>query len=196
MLAVKSYLSKWSHYCYIQLMIEEIKKSIRTIPDFPKKGILFRDITTAIRDPKSFDLIIEAFKQELDGVEFDGIAGIESRGFVFASVLSFIFKKKLILIRKKGKLPCKVIRQEYQLEYGSDELEIDPTSIEKSERIILVDDLLATAGTIIAAKTLVEKCDGVVAKSLFVIDLPDLKGAEKLRSHQMDFSSIVNFDGE
>ena len=105
-------------------MIEHIKNSIRTIPDFPKKGILFRDITTAIREPKSFEMIIDLFKQKLENVDFDGIAGIESRGFVFASVLSFIFKKKSIAYSKKGKLPCEVIRQEYELEYGKDELEI------------------------------------------------------------------------
>ena len=140
--------------------LELIKESIRTIPNFPKEEFLFRDITTALQNPESFKAIISLFEERLKDVEFDAIAGIESRGFVFASVLSYLFDKKLILIRKKENFLVKVIRQEYQLEYGTDELEIDPTAVNENEKVILVDDLLATAGTILAAQALVIRCGG------------------------------------
>ena len=134
-------------------------------------------------------------KEKLKKIEFDAIAGIESRGFVFASVLSYLFNKKLILIRKKGKLPCDVISQEYQLEYGTDELEIDPTAVGENERVILVDDLLATAGTILAAQALVHRCGGQTPLGLFVIDLPELGGAKKLKENYLPFTSLINFQG-
>ena len=175
--------------------LELIKSSVRTIPDFPKEGILFRDITTSLQQPESFKAIISLFEEKLKDVEFDAIAGIESRGFVFASVLSYLFDKKLILIRKKGKLPCEVIRQEYQLEYGTDELEIDPTSVGDNEKVILVDDLLATAGTILAAQKLVHRCGGKTPLGLFVIDLPELGGAKRLEENKLPFISLINFEG-
>ncbi|MCX4275741.1 MAG: adenine phosphoribosyltransferase [Candidatus Gastranaerophilales bacterium] len=159
--------------------MEDIKKMIRDIPDFPKKGIIFRDITTAVKDPatmkKIIDYIADTFKDE----KIDYVAGIESRGFIFGMPVAYSLGCGFIPIRKPGKLPCETISMEYELEYGTDKIEIHKDAIEKGKRVLLIDDLLATGGTAAAAAKLIETV-GELAGIAFVIELSDLKGREKL----------------
>ena len=159
--------------------MEFIKKAIRNVPDFPKKGIMFRDITTAIKDPvvmkKMIDKIVEEFKNE----NIDYVAGIESRGFIFGMPVAYLLGCGFIPIRKPNKLPCETYSVEYDLEYGTDKIEIHKDAIEKGKKVLIIDDLLATGGTAAAACKLVEKA-GCLAGLAFVIELEDLKGREKL----------------
>ena len=159
--------------------MEFIKKAIRTVPDFPKKGILFRDITTAIKDPavmkKMIDKIVEEFKDE----KIDYVAGIESRGFIFGMPVAYSLGCGFVPIRKPNKLPCETYSVEYALEYGTDKIEMHKDAIEKGKRVLVIDDLLATGGTAAAACELVKKA-GCLAGLAFVIELEDLKGREKL----------------
>ena len=161
--------------------MEFIKKAIRDIPDFPKKGIIFRDITTAIKDPvvmrKIIDTIVEEFKDD----NIDYVAGIESRGFIFGMPVAYSLGCGFIPIRKPGKLPCETYSIEYELEYGTDKIEMHKDGIEKGKRVLVIDDLLATGGTAGAACRLVQKA-GTLAGVAFVIELSDLKGREKLPS--------------
>ena len=156
-----------------------IKKAIRDVPDFPKKGILFRDITTAIKDPvvmkKMIDCIVEAFKDD----KIDYVAGIESRGFIFGMPVAYALNCGFVPIRKPNKLPCETYSVEYELEYGKDRIEMHKDAIEKGKRVLVIDDLLATGGTAAAACELVQKA-GVLAGVAFVIELSDLKGRDKL----------------
>jgi len=172
----------------------EIKSKIRTIPDWPKKGIMFRDITTLIKDKKGFldtcQLIYEHYKDK----EIDLIAGIESRGFIFGAALALLLKKGFVPIRKKGKLPAETVSQQYELEYGVDQLEVHKDAIKKGDKVLVVDDLIATGGTMKAACQLVEKCGGEVVGCAFVIELPDLGGRKKLEGY--DVFRIVEFKGE
>src|SRR5512142_1774026 len=160
-----------------------IKSKIRTVPDYPKKGILFRDITTLIKDPVGFRLVIDTMTQRYLHADFgfDTIVGIESRGFIIGSALAYTLGKGFIPIRKKGKLPAEVITQEYQLEYGTDRIEIHKDALAKGERVLIVDDLLATGGTALAAAALVEKLGAVVAEMCFIVDLPEVGGGRKRR---------------
>ena len=175
--------------------IEFLKKHIRTIEDFPAKGILFRDVTTLMRNPESFNLTLELLKKELEGCRFDYIAGIESRGFIFGAALANMLGVGFIPIRKKGKLPCDVYQVEYTLEYGRDLLEIDKTIDASGKKIVLIDDLLATGGTVIAAAKLVRMCGGDVLKALFVVDLPELGAENKLNCEKIPYSSLISYDG-
>lgn len=158
-----------------------IKKAIRNVPDFPKKGILFRDITTAIKDPvvmkQMIDKIVEEFKDE----KIDYVAGIESRGFIFGMPVAYSLGCGFVPIRKPNKLPCETYSVEYELEYGTDKIEMHKDAIEKGKRVLVIDDLLATGGTAKAACELVQKA-GCLAGVAFVIELADLKGREKLPS--------------
>ena len=172
-----------------------LKDNIRTIPDFPKPGILFRDVTTLMRNPEAFKLSIDLLIEELSGVDVDFIAGIESRGFVFGAAMAQKMGVGFIPIRKKGKLPCEVHQVEYQLEYGVDILEIDKTINANGKKIVLVDDLLATGGTVLAAATLIEKIHGSLMKSVFVVDLPELGAKEKLDERNIDFSALISYEG-
>src|SRR5208283_5449190 len=153
-----------------------IKSKIRTIPDYPKKGIMFRDITTLIKDPVGFRLAIDSLTQHyISGdVVFDIIAGIESRGFIIGGALSYTLGKGFIPIRKAGKLPAETVRHEYALEYGTDVLEIHKDALEKGTRVLLVDDLLATGGTVLAAASLIEKLGGIITGMAFIVNLPDV----------------------
>lgn len=159
--------------------IENIKTLIRDVPDFPKKGILFRDITTLVKSPEglkmSIDTLYDIFKDE----KIDYVAGIESRGFIFGMPLAYKLNCGFVPIRKPNKLPCEVISQEYSLEYGTDKIEVHKDAFEKGDRVLIVDDLLATGGTAAAAAKLVSKI-AQVAGIAFVIELEDLKGREKL----------------
>jgi adenine phosphoribosyltransferase len=173
---------------------EEIKSKIRTIPDWPKKGVMFRDITTLLKDEKGFLETCQKLHEHYKGKEIDKIAAIESRGFIFGAALALLLKKGFVPIRKKGKLPAETVRQEYELEYGVDAVEIHKDAIKKGDKVLIVDDLLATGGTMKAACQLIEKSGGKVAGCAFVIELPELGGRKKLEGY--DLFHLVEFEGE
>ena len=173
----------------------DLKKHIRSIPDYPKKGILFRDITTLIKNADAFkytnDKIIEISKK----IEFDKVAAIESRGFVFASTVSYKLKKPFILLRKKNKLPAETHSVDFELEYGKATIEVHKDSIQSNEKILIIDDLIATGGTAEAAAKLVEISGGKVAGFIFVINLFDLPGEKLLKSKGYLTESLIEFPG-
>ncbi|RZO47900.1 MAG: adenine phosphoribosyltransferase [Candidatus Pelagibacterales bacterium] len=173
----------------------DLKKHIRSIPDYPKKGILFRDITTLIKDKDAFKECIDQMTKILMKLNFDKIASIESRGFVFASALCYNLSKSLILMRKKNKLPAEKYSQDFELEYGKATLEIHKDSIMPKEKILIVDDLIATGGTAEAGAKLVEKSNGVVSGFLFVINLFDLGGKKLLEDKGYKTFSLIDFPG-
>ena len=164
--------------------MKKIRDFIRTIPDFPKKGILFRDITPLLRDKEAFRKAIALLQQECPE-DIKTIIGIESRGFILGGALAANLKVGFIPIRKKGKLPYRTVGITYQLEYGTETIEIHTDSIQKGEEVILVDDLLATGGTAAASAKLIEKIGGKIIKILFLIELTDLKGREKLKKYKI-----------
>ena len=159
---------------------EEILSYIRNVPDFPKKGILFKDITTALKEPKVLKAIIDSMYQQIKELDIDYIAVVESRGYIFGTPLAYKLGCGLVLIRKPGKLPATTIREEYSLEYGTDALEMHKDSIEPGKKVLIIDDLLATGGTIQAACNLVRKTGGIVQGVLFLIELVALNGKNKL----------------
>ena len=173
----------------------DLKKHIRSIPDYPKKGILFRDITTLIKDAKAFkytnDKIIDLAKK----IEFDKIAAIESRGFVFASAVSYILKKPFILLRKKNKLPAETHSIDFKLEYGDATMEVHKDSINEKDNVLLIDDLIATGGTAEAAAKLIEISKGKVSGFIFVINLFDLKGSDNLINKGYKVENLMDFPG-
>ena len=172
-----------------------LKKHIRSIPNYPKKGILFRDITTLIKNAEAFkytnDKIVEIAKE----IKFDKVAAIESRGFVFASTVSYLLKKPFILLRKKNKLPAEVHSIDFELEYGNATIEVHKDSIEKNEKILVIDDLIATGGTAEAAAKLIKISGGNVAGFIFVINLYDLPGNDLLKKKGYFTKSLVEFPG-
>ncbi len=157
-----------------------IKSKIRTIPNFPKEGIMFRDVTTLMKDPDGFKLTIDTLVDRYKDMDIDVIVGIEARGFVLGAAMAYNMGKGFVPIRKKGKLPGETYSEDYQLEYGVDTIEVHTDAIEKGQKVLLVDDLLATGGTILGAINLVEKTGGEVVESCFIVDLPDLGGSKKL----------------
>jgi adenine phosphoribosyltransferase len=173
----------------------DLKKHIRSIPDYPKKGILFRDITTLIKNAEAFkytnDKIIEIAKK----IDFDKVAAIESRGFVFASALSYKLEKPFILLRKKNKLPADTHSIDFELEYGKATIEVHKDSIEKNDKVLIVDDLIATGGTAEAAGELIKISGGKVAGFIFVINLFDLKGSDNLISKNYKVENLIEFPG-
>tara|TARA_Y100000591_G_scaffold253635_1_gene225226 strand:+ start:308 stop:835 length:528 start_codon:yes stop_codon:yes gene_type:complete len=173
----------------------DLKKHIRSIKNYPKEGILFRDITTLIKNPEAFkftnDKIIEIAKK----LDFDKVAAIESRGFVFASAVSYVLKKPFILLRKKNKLPAETHSVDFHLEYGDATIEVHKDSITKNEKILIIDDLIATGGTAEAAAKLIEISGGKVAGFIFVINLFDLPGEKLLKSKGYTLKSLIEFPG-
>ena len=173
----------------------DLKKHIRSIKDYPKKGILFRDITTLIKDPEAFkytnDKIIEISKS----ITFDKVSAIESRGFVFASTVSYLLNKPFVLLRKKNKLPAETHSVDFKLEYGEATIEVHKDSISKGEKILIIDDLIATGGTAEAAAKLIEISGGVVAGFIFVINLFDLPGSDLLKKKGYKTESLIEFPG-
>lgn len=165
-----------------------------TIPDFPEEGILFRDVTSVLQDADGFRLAIDELKALLDGVEFDVIAGTESRGFLFGAPLAYLTGKPFVPVRKKGKLPRATISKEYALEYGTAVIEMHTDAIQKGQRVVLVDDLIATGGTIKAAAELVEELGGDVAKIIFLLELKGLNGRELLKEYNV--ASVVQYEGK
>ena len=175
-----------------------LKDKTRSIPDYPKPGIIFRDLTTVLQDSKAFSLGLEMMEEALKGnfgklIPFDKLAGIEARGFVLAGALAAKMKKGVVLLRKPGKLPYKTKRINYQLEYGEDALEIHEDAILPGEKIVIIDDLLATGGTAEAGCKLVEELGGKVVKVLFLVELPELEGRLRLQSY--DVGSMISFEG-
>ena len=172
-----------------------LKDFIRSIPDYPKKGILFRDITTLIKDEKAFSETINQIVEKSKKIEFDKIAAIESRGFVFASAVSYILKKPFIMLRKKNKLPAEVHSIDFELEYGTATIEVHKDSIERNDSVLIIDDLIATGGTAEAAAKLVEISGGKVACFVFVINLFDLNGSDNLLKKGYRVESLIEFPG-
>ena len=173
----------------------DLKKYIRSIPDYPKKGILFRDITTLIKNKDAFKECIDLMSEILNKLNYDKIAAVESRGFIFASPLAYNLSKPYILMRKKNKLPAETYSADFELEYGNATLEIHKDSISPKEKIIIVDDLIATGGTSEASAKLVEKCGGKVSGFVFVINLFDLGGKELLEKKGYKTFNLVDFPG-
>ena len=173
----------------------DLKEYIRSIPDYPKKGILFRDITTLIKDSNAFNYSIDRIVDISKKLEFDKIAAIESRGFIFASAVSYKLKKPFILMRKKNKLPAEKVSVDFQLEYGKATLEIHKDSINNGEKILIIDDLIATGGTAEAGAKLVEMSKGKVAGFIFIINLFDLGGNKKLKEKSYFTKSLIEFPG-
>ncbi len=173
----------------------DLKKHIRSIPDYPKKGILFRDITTLIKNADAFKYTNDKIIELASKIEFDKVAAIESRGFVFASTLSYKLKKPFILLRKKNKLPAETHSIDFELEYGKATIEVHKDSIEKNEKVLVIDDLIATGGTAEAAGKLIEISGGKVAGFIFVINLFDLPGNNLLKSKGYYTESLMQFPG-
>ena len=169
----------------------DLKKYIRSIPDYPKKGILFRDITTLIKNPEAFNFAIDKIVEISKKIKFDKISAIESRGFVFASVVSYKLKKPLIMMRKKNKLPAERHSVDFELEYGKATIEVHKDSIKKDDDVLIIDDLIATGGTAEAAARLVEISQGKVAGFIFIINLFDLGGDEKLKDKSYFTESLI-----
>ena len=172
-----------------------LKNFIRSIPDYPKKGILFRDITTLIKDENAFSETINQILERSKNINFTKIAAIESRGFVFASAVSYLLKKPLIMLRKKNKLPAEVHSVDFELEYGKATIEVHKDSIEKNDSVLIIDDLIATGGTAEAAAKLIEISNGKVAGFIFVINLFDLGGSENLIKKNYKVENLINFPG-
>ena len=173
----------------------DLKALVRTIPDYPKKGILFRDITTLIEHPEGFKESIERIAGRYRGRGITHVAGIEARGFIFGAGVAIALGVGFIPIRKKGKLPGETIGQNYALEYGVDTIEIHADVLDGNDKVLLVDDLIATGGTAIAAVGLLRRTGATVEDAAFVIDLPDLGGAAKLKAEGVTVASLIDFDG-
>jgi adenine phosphoribosyltransferase len=171
-----------------------IKNKVRSIPDWPIKGVIFRDITTLLEDPKAFKAICSIFYNRYVHENVDKIVGIDARGFLFGAILAYKLDIGFIPIRKKGKLPYKTISESYTLEYGEETIEIHEDAITRGDRIVIIDDLMATGGTIAASAALVEKLGGEILECAFVIELPDLKGREKMDNRNC--FAIIEFEGE
>jgi adenine phosphoribosyltransferase len=173
----------------------DLKDFIRSIPDYPKKGILFRDVTTLFKHADAFEYAINSFYERYKNEKIDAIVGIESRGFILGAALAYKLKLGFVPIRKKGKLPASVFQQEYELEYGTDQIEIHQDALAKGARVILIDDLLATGGTILGARKLLKHFDAEIIECSFVIDLPDLGGSKKLLELGLKVHKLIDFGG-
>jgi adenine phosphoribosyltransferase len=174
----------------------DLKSLVRSLPDVPKKGVIFRDITTLLKDARGFRKTVDDMVQPYAGVQIDKVAGIEARGFILGGAIAHQLSIGFIPIRKKGKLPWQTLGQDYALEYGSDCVEIHTDSIEKGERILLVDDLLATGGTAMASISLLENAGAELVGCSFVIDLPELGGSKLLQDKGFSVSFLIEFEGE
>ncbi len=174
--------------------MKKLEDYVISIPDFPEPGILFRDITGILREADGVSLSIDELKKLAGKYEFDVIAGMESRGFIFGMPLAYEFHKEFLPVRKKGKLPRETVSQSYALEYGEAELEIHKGDLKEGSRVLIVDDLLATGGTAEAAAKLIEKCGGTVAACVFVMELAGLNGREKLKDYSVE--TVISYEGK
>ena len=175
--------------------MNELTGYIRTIPNYPKDGIMFRDITTLLKDPNGFKATINMLIEKYKNADIDYIAGIEARGFILGSALAYALGKGFIPVRKKGKLPGKVIQQSYDLEYGSDIIEIHEDAVKKGDKILLIDDLIATGGTALGAIALFEKIGAEIVETAFVVDLPELGGAKRIQEKGHRVFCLCSFEG-
>ena len=173
----------------------DLKKYIRSIPDYPKKGILFRDITTLIKNPEAFNYTIDKIIKISKELKFDKISAIESRGFIFASTVSYFTKKPLILLRKKNKLPAERFSVDFELEYGTATIEMHKDSISKGDKVVIIDDLIATGGTAEAGAKIIEMGNGKIELFIFVINLFDLGGCDKLVEKGYKVENLIEFPG-
>ena len=173
--------------------MKKLEEYVRSIPDFPEEGIIFRDVTSVLQDADGLKLAIDSMQELLKDLDFDVVVGAESRGFVFGTPIAYNLHKPFVLVRKKGKLPCETISKEYDLEYGSAVIEMHKDSIKPGQKVVLVDDLIATGGTIQAAAQLVEELGGEVVKIIFLMELAGLKGREKLSKY--DVASVIRYEG-
>src|ERR671916_1338942 len=178
-----------------QPLITDLKATVRTIPDYPKPGILFRDITTLLGDARAFRQAVDELARPYLGAGIDKVAGIEARGFILGGAVAHGLAAGFVPIRKKGKLPHETVRIAYSLEYGVDEMEIHTDAIGQDERVILVDDLIATGGTAGGATQLLRQMGANIVAACFIIDLPDLGGAEKLRALGVEVRTLMSFEG-
>ena len=174
--------------------MKELKDYVRTIPDFPEPGIMFRDITTVLQDADGFVLAVDSMIESIKDLDFDVLALAESRGFIFGSAIAYKLHKPMVLVRKKGKLPCETISQEYELEYGSAELEMHTDAVVPGNKVVIIDDLIATGGTIEAACKLVEQLGGKVVSVLALMELCGLNGREKLKDYRVD--TVLKYEGK
>jgi adenine phosphoribosyltransferase len=172
----------------------DLQSYITDIPDFPEQGIIFRDITSLLQSADGFQAAVDALRQKLDGVSFDTVAGLDARGFLFAAPVAYAAHKGVLLVRKKGKLPRETVSASYALEYGTAEVELHTDAVHAGDKVVIIDDLLATGGTLEAAVKLVEQLGGQVVKILTLIALQDLGGRERLRNY--DVESIVTYTGK
>ena len=174
--------------------MKELKDYVRTISNFPKEGIMFRDVTSVIQDPEGLKLAIDSMQDKIKDLDFDLVMGAESRGFVFGTPIAYNLNKGFVMCRKKGKLPCETISESYALEYGEATLEIHKDSIKPGQKVLIVDDLIATGGTVEAMIKLVEDLGGQVAGIVFLIELVDLHGRDKLNGYNV--YSAIEYEGE
>ncbi len=174
--------------------MKKIEEYVRSIPDFPEEGIIFRDVTSVLQDADGLKLAIDSMIKLLDGVEFDVIVGTESRGFIFGVPIAYALGKPFVPARKKGKLPCETISAKYDLEYGSAEVEMHKDAILPGQKAVLVDDLIATGGTIEACTRMIEALGGEVVKIIFLMELAGLKGRDKLQKY--DVESVIVYEGK
>ena len=173
-----------------------IKSRIRTVPHYPKQGVMFRDITTLLKDPVGFRVTINELANRYAGVKIDRVAGIEARGFIVGAALAYHLGVGFVPIRKKGKLPAETVGHDYELEYGTDRIEMHVDAVSQGERVLLVDDLIATGGTAGAACKLIESMGGKIVECCFVIDLPDLGGRARLEKHGHKVFALCEFEGD
>ena len=174
--------------------MKRIEEYVRSIPDFPEPGIIFRDVTSILQDAEGLKLAIDLMQEKLDGVEFDVVAGTESRGFIFGVPVAYNLNKPFVPVRKKGKLPCETISREYDLEYGTATIEMHKDAIKPGQKVVLIDDLIATGDTIEAAAKMIEELGGEVVKIVFLMELAGLKGREKLAGY--DVESVICYEGK
>ena len=174
--------------------MKKIEEYVRSIPDFPEPGIIFRDITSILQDADGLHLAIDSLQDLIKDVDVYVIVGAESRGFIFGMPMAYNLHKPFVPVRKKGKLPCETISQSYDLEYGQAEIEIHKDAIKPGQKVVIVDDLIATGGTMEAAVKLIEELGGEVVKILFLMELAGLKGREKLKGY--DVASVIRYEGK
>ena len=174
--------------------MKKIEEYVSSIPDFPEPGIIFRDVTSILQDPDGLKLSIDLIQEKLEGLDFDVIAGTESRGFIFGVPVAYNMHKAFVPVRKKGKLPCETVSREYALEYGTAAIEIHKDAIKPGQKVVVIDDLIATGGTIEAAVKLIEELGGEVVKVVFLMELAGLKGRERLKDY--DVESVICYEGK
>ncbi len=174
--------------------MKELKDYVRTIPNFPEEGVMFRDVTTVLQDPEGLKLAIDGMQEKIENLEFDVIVGAESRGFLFGMPIAYNLNKAFVPVRKKGKLPAETISESYNLEYGQATLEIHKDAIKPGQKVVIVDDLIATGGTLEAIIKLVERLGGEVVRICCLIDLPELGGKEKIKPYEVD--TVIAFEGK